>query len=61
MFRQWQCASCSAKFNWALNQPAIIANACVFYGQYGRPPFNKEGFNNGPIIAKFVYCEKCSR
>lgn len=61
MLRLWQCSNCFQKFNWAQALPAQDLKACAFYGDYGRPPFNIEGYNNGPIIARFLYCEKCSR
>ena len=60
MWRQWRCETCKVKFDWAKEVPTQILKACVFYGNYGRPPFNRIGYNNSPLIANFVYCLRCS-
>lgn len=56
--RIWFCEVCKSRNSYTDKLPAQELKACVFYGAYGRPPFSK-GWNNGALIARFLYCDKC--
>lgn len=55
----WRCEDCKVRYEDRQRKPYIEAIACVFYGNYGKPPFSKIGSSDNsskPLVATFLYC-----